>query len=90
MSAMFHPVELNDSEPVVVYAKEYLQKVSDLINSTDKRLGSFAFIICFPPVLLIPINNRHTPAAYKLIATGQEVPVFDQWEGKIARGNENN
>ncbi|XP_055515409.1 endothelin-converting enzyme 1-like isoform X2 [Leucoraja erinacea] len=38
MSAMFHPVELNDSEPVVVYAKEYLQKVSDLINSTDKSV----------------------------------------------------
>ncbi|XP_032903922.1 endothelin-converting enzyme 1 isoform X4 [Amblyraja radiata] len=38
LSAMFHPVELNDSEPVVVYAKEYLQKVSDLINSTDKSV----------------------------------------------------
>uniref|UniRef100_W5M719 Endothelin-converting enzyme 1 n=2 Tax=Lepisosteus oculatus TaxID=7918 RepID=W5M719_LEPOC len=38
LSAVFAPVELNDSEPVVVYAKEYLQKVSSLINSTNKSL----------------------------------------------------
>ncbi|XP_066547621.1 endothelin-converting enzyme 1 isoform X2 [Amia ocellicauda] len=38
LSAVFAPVELNDSEPVVVYAKEYLQQVSDLINSTSKSL----------------------------------------------------
>ncbi|XP_036386960.1 endothelin-converting enzyme 1 isoform X2 [Megalops cyprinoides] len=35
---VFAPMELNDTEPVVVYAKEYLQKVSDLINGTDKSL----------------------------------------------------
>ncbi|XP_039611646.1 endothelin-converting enzyme 1 isoform X3 [Polypterus senegalus] len=38
LSVMFAPIELNDSELVVVYAKEYLQKVSDLINSTDKSI----------------------------------------------------
>ncbi|XP_069775199.1 endothelin-converting enzyme 1 isoform X2 [Narcine bancroftii] len=38
LSVIFYPVELNDSEPVVVYAKEYLQKVSNLINSTDKSV----------------------------------------------------
>uniref|UniRef100_A0A673HMG1 endothelin-converting enzyme 1 n=1 Tax=Sinocyclocheilus rhinocerous TaxID=307959 RepID=A0A673HMG1_9TELE len=32
------PLELNDTEPVVVYAKEYLQQVSDLINKTDHSL----------------------------------------------------
>ncbi|KAJ8258257.1 hypothetical protein COCON_G00172690 [Conger conger] len=32
------PVELNKTEPVVVYAKEYLPKVSHLINSTDKSI----------------------------------------------------
>lgn len=37
LKAMFDPVALNDSEPVVVYAKEYLQKVSDLIQNTNKR-----------------------------------------------------
>uniref|UniRef100_A0A671RNY2 endothelin-converting enzyme 1 n=1 Tax=Sinocyclocheilus anshuiensis TaxID=1608454 RepID=A0A671RNY2_9TELE len=32
------PLELNDTEPVVVYAKEYLQQVSDLINKTNHSL----------------------------------------------------
>lgn len=37
LTAVFAPVQLNESEPVVVYAKEYLQKVSDLITKTNKR-----------------------------------------------------
>lgn len=32
------PLDLNDTEPVVVYAKEYLQQVSDLINKTERSL----------------------------------------------------
>lgn len=35
---MFASVSLNESEPVVVYAKEYLQKVSDLITKTNKSV----------------------------------------------------
>lgn len=35
---MFASVSLNESEPVVVYAKEYLQKVSNLITKTNKSL----------------------------------------------------
>ncbi|XP_052465569.1 endothelin-converting enzyme 1 isoform X1 [Carassius gibelio] len=38
LSAVFTPVALNDSEPVVVYAKEYLQKVSELISNTNKSV----------------------------------------------------
>lgn len=36
LSTVFYPVELNESEPVVVYAKEYLEQVSNLILATDK------------------------------------------------------
>ncbi|KAG9260766.1 endothelin-converting enzyme 1 [Astyanax mexicanus] len=36
LRAVFAPVSLNDSEPVVVYATEYLQKVSQLITNTNK------------------------------------------------------
>ncbi|XP_036415962.1 endothelin-converting enzyme 1 isoform X2 [Colossoma macropomum] len=36
LRAVFAPVALNDSEPVVVYATEYLQKVSSLITNTSK------------------------------------------------------
>uniref|UniRef100_A0A8C7SW91 Endothelin-converting enzyme 1 n=1 Tax=Oncorhynchus mykiss TaxID=8022 RepID=A0A8C7SW91_ONCMY len=38
LTDVFAPVPLNDSEPVVVYAKDYLQKVSDLIASTNKSI----------------------------------------------------
>uniref|UniRef100_A0A8C4HN60 Endothelin-converting enzyme 1 n=1 Tax=Dicentrarchus labrax TaxID=13489 RepID=A0A8C4HN60_DICLA len=38
LTEVFAPVPLNESEPVVVYAKEYLQKVSDLITKTNKSL----------------------------------------------------
>lgn len=36
LQAVFAPVALNDSEDVVVYATEYLQKVSQLISNTSK------------------------------------------------------
>uniref|UniRef100_A0A3B1IG29 endothelin-converting enzyme 1 n=1 Tax=Astyanax mexicanus TaxID=7994 RepID=A0A3B1IG29_ASTMX len=38
LSSVLSPLELNDTEPVVVYAKEYLQQVSELINKTDRNL----------------------------------------------------
>ncbi|XP_063001348.1 endothelin-converting enzyme 1 isoform X2 [Elgaria multicarinata webbii] len=38
LNAIFHPVEINESEPVVVYAKEYLEQVSSLILSTDRQV----------------------------------------------------
>lgn len=37
LNAVLTPVQLTESEPVVVYAKEYLQKVSDLISKTNRR-----------------------------------------------------
>ncbi|MCI4390198.1 hypothetical protein PGIGA_G00119820 [Pangasianodon gigas] len=36
LKAVFAPVALNDSEPVVLYATKYLQKVSQLISNTNK------------------------------------------------------
>lgn len=37
LTAALSPLDLNDTEPVVVYAKEYLQQVSELINKTDRK-----------------------------------------------------
>lgn len=37
LSSALSPLELNETEPVVLYAREYLQQVSDLINKTDRR-----------------------------------------------------
>lgn len=39
LSFLLSPLELGDSEPVVVYGKDYLQQVSELINHTEPRLG---------------------------------------------------
>ncbi|KAK1340407.1 hypothetical protein QTO34_018976 [Cnephaeus nilssonii] len=38
LNTIFSPVEINESEPIVVYDKEYLSQVSTLINNTDKCL----------------------------------------------------
>uniref|UniRef100_A0A670JCB9 Endothelin-converting enzyme 1 n=1 Tax=Podarcis muralis TaxID=64176 RepID=A0A670JCB9_PODMU len=38
LNAVFSPVEINETEPVVVYAKEYLEQVSYLILNTDRRI----------------------------------------------------
>uniref|UniRef100_A0A2I3HZZ9 Endothelin-converting enzyme 1 n=1 Tax=Nomascus leucogenys TaxID=61853 RepID=A0A2I3HZZ9_NOMLE len=38
LNTIFYPVEINESEPIVVYDKEYLEQVSTLINNTDKCL----------------------------------------------------
>ncbi|XP_063660605.1 endothelin-converting enzyme 1 isoform X6 [Pan troglodytes] len=38
LNTIFYPVEINESEPIVVYDKEYLEQVSTLINTTDKCL----------------------------------------------------
>lgn len=37
LSYALAPLELADTEPVVVYGDTYLQQVSDLINGTDRR-----------------------------------------------------
>ncbi|XP_037108424.1 endothelin-converting enzyme 1-like [Syngnathus acus] len=38
LNEVFAPVPINESEPVIVYAKEYLQNVSDLITNTNKSI----------------------------------------------------
>ncbi|XP_077893726.1 endothelin-converting enzyme 1-like isoform X2 [Ictidomys tridecemlineatus] len=38
LNAIFHPMEINASEPIVVYDKDYLEQVSALINSMDRCL----------------------------------------------------
>ncbi|KAL7976158.1 hypothetical protein Chor_008255 [Crotalus horridus] len=40
LKEVFDPVEINELEPVVVYAREYLQRVSLLILNTDKSTTS--------------------------------------------------
>lgn len=41
LSFLLSPLELGDSEPVVVYGTDYLQQVSQLINRTEPRCGAW-------------------------------------------------
>lgn len=41
LSFLLSPLELSDSEPVVVYGTDYLQQVSELINHTEPRYGGW-------------------------------------------------
>ncbi|XP_077892026.1 endothelin-converting enzyme 1-like isoform X3 [Ictidomys tridecemlineatus] len=45
LNAIFHPVEINASEPIVVYDKDYLEQVSALINSMDRCLLNNNYMI---------------------------------------------
>ncbi|KAL8188117.1 UNVERIFIED_CONTAM: Endothelin-converting enzyme 2 [Gekko kuhli] len=54
MSYFLSPLELTDAEPVVVYSREYLQQVSQLINTTDKSHS--------PRRLLRPQGALYKPA----------------------------
>ncbi|KAG7258600.1 hypothetical protein CRUP_029486 [Coryphaenoides rupestris] len=38
LSSCLSPLELNDSEPVILYPREYLVQMSQLINRTDHSL----------------------------------------------------
>lgn len=68
LSSSLAPLELNDSEPVVVYAREYLQQVSELINKTDRRSEPQPakttrvqpFYLIDPPVSMSPVCSTTT------------------------------
>lgn len=60
LSSSLSPLDLNDTEPVVLYAREYLQQVSDLINKTDRRSETPTHPLHGPPVSLR--NEPPTPA----------------------------
>ncbi|GCC30712.1 endothelin-converting enzyme 1-like isoform X1 [Chiloscyllium punctatum] len=82
LSAIFYPVELNDSEPVVVYAKEYLQKVSDLINSTDKCILNNYMIWNVVKKTAYNLDHRFQEAEEKLIMamSGMKKTCDTRWK----------
>ncbi|XP_041130174.1 endothelin-converting enzyme 1-like isoform X1 [Polyodon spathula] len=67
LSAVFAPVQLNDSEPVVVYAPEYLQRVSDLINTTDKSILNNYMILNVVRKTASSLDHRFQDAEEKFL-----------------------
>lgn len=49
LSFLLSPLELGDSEPVVVYGTDYLEQVSELINRTEPRCGGWGSGLCAGP-----------------------------------------
>ncbi|XP_038677775.1 endothelin-converting enzyme 1 isoform X2 [Scyliorhinus canicula] len=82
LSTIFYPVELNDSEPIVVYAKEYLQKVSDLINSTDKCILNNYMIWNVVKKTAYYLDHRFQEAEEKLIMamSGTKKTCSTRWK----------
>ncbi|TKS80520.1 Endothelin-converting enzyme 2 [Collichthys lucidus] len=87
LSSSLSPLELNDTEPVVLYAKEYLQQVSDLINKTDRSsnwyqfeafpLGSTGFLwFCLVLTLLVSQLLSCTPRWQTCILNTDEILGF--------------
>uniref|UniRef100_A0A667ZK08 Endothelin-converting enzyme 1 n=1 Tax=Myripristis murdjan TaxID=586833 RepID=A0A667ZK08_9TELE len=65
--SVFAPVPLNESEPVVVYAKEYLQKVSDLITNTNKSLLNNYMIMKVVRKMVSVLDQRFQDAEQRFL-----------------------
>uniref|UniRef100_A0A667ZB17 Endothelin-converting enzyme 1 n=1 Tax=Myripristis murdjan TaxID=586833 RepID=A0A667ZB17_9TELE len=67
LNEVFAPVPLNESEPVVVYAKEYLQKVSDLITNTNKSLLNNYMIMKVVRKMVSVLDQRFQDAEQRFL-----------------------
>uniref|UniRef100_A0A8C5ARM3 Endothelin-converting enzyme 1 n=1 Tax=Gadus morhua TaxID=8049 RepID=A0A8C5ARM3_GADMO len=64
---VFAPVELNASEPVVVYAKEFLQEVSILIDKTNKSLLNNYMIMKVVRKMVSVLDRRFQDAEQRFL-----------------------
>lgn len=60
LSFLLSPLELGDSEPVVVYGTDYLQQVSQLINRTEPRCGGWGSGLGIGPRQELGIGQWHS------------------------------
>uniref|UniRef100_H3CEE8 Endothelin-converting enzyme 1 n=1 Tax=Tetraodon nigroviridis TaxID=99883 RepID=H3CEE8_TETNG len=67
LTAVFAPVALNESEPVVVYAREYLRDVSELINRTDKSLLNNYMIMKVVRKMVSVLDQRFQDAEQRFL-----------------------
>ncbi|XP_063798125.1 endothelin-converting enzyme 1 isoform X2 [Pseudophryne corroboree] len=91
LRAVFHPVEINETEPVVVYAKQYLIDVANLINSTDKRILNNYMIWNLVHKTCSLLDHRFQDAEEKLIEVlyGTKKSCTPRWKFCIADTDNN-
>uniref|UniRef100_A0A8C8RHB8 endothelin-converting enzyme 1 n=1 Tax=Pelusios castaneus TaxID=367368 RepID=A0A8C8RHB8_9SAUR len=86
MAYALSPLELSDAEPVVVYGREYLQQVSDLINSTDRSVLNNYMIWNLVQKTASSLDQRFETAQEKLLETlyGTKKSCTPRWQTCIS------
>ncbi|XP_077204336.1 endothelin-converting enzyme 2 [Paroedura picta] len=86
MSYFLSPLELTDAEPVVVYSREYLQQVSQLINTTDKSVLNNYLIWNLVQKTASSLDQRFETAQEKLLGTlyGTKKSCTPRWQTCIS------
>ncbi|XP_006138521.2 endothelin-converting enzyme 2 isoform X1 [Pelodiscus sinensis] len=86
MAYTLSPVELSEAEPVVVYGREYLQQVSELINSTDRSILNNYMIWNLVQKTASSLDQRFETAQEKLLETlyGTKKSCTPRWQTCIS------
>ncbi|XP_051933321.1 endothelin-converting enzyme 2b [Hippocampus zosterae] len=82
LSWCLSPLELNESEPVVVYVPEYLQQVSQLINGTERSLLNNYMIWNLVQKSVSSLDQRFDNAQDKLLKSlyGTKKSCTPRWQ----------
>lgn len=82
LSFSLSPLDLNDTEPVVLYAREYLQQVSALINRTNKSLLNNYMIWTLVQKSVTSLDQRFENAQDKLLESlyGTKKSCTPRWQ----------
>ncbi|XP_061493453.1 endothelin-converting enzyme 2 isoform X1 [Rhineura floridana] len=86
ISYFLSPLELTDAEPVVVYGKEYLQQVSQLIKNTDQSILNNYMIWNLVQKTASTLDQRFEAAQEKLLETlyGTKKSCTPRWQTCIS------
>ncbi|CAL8352143.1 unnamed protein product [Lota lota] len=82
LSSSLAPLELNDSEPVVIYTKEYLVEMSQLITHTDRSLLNNYMIWTLVQKGVASLDQRFENAQDKLLESlyGTKKSCTPRWQ----------
>ncbi|XP_014588265.1 endothelin-converting enzyme 2 isoform X4 [Equus przewalskii] len=82
LSFLLSPLELSDSEPVVVYGMDYLQQVSELINRTEPSILNNYLIWNLVQKTTSSLDRRFESAQEKLLETlyGTKKSCMPRWQ----------
>ncbi|XP_077924383.1 endothelin-converting enzyme 2 isoform X3 [Halichoerus grypus] len=86
LSFLLSPLELGDSEPVVVYGTDYLQQVSELIKHTEPSILNNYLIWNLVQKTTSSLDHRFESAQEKLLETlyGTKKSCMPRWQTCIS------